>query len=148
MSRLPSLWHLVLSDRALVSRRALRIVATLTVVVVVLAGGTVTLTDAGEFASIWDGLWWASATVTTVGYGDIVPHTLSGRLIAIAPMFTGIGLVSILTASIASALLAEDVGDEERHIDRQLAAIADALVTIEQRLAAIEARTPSGSDGD
>ncbi|MBC7561320.1 MAG: two pore domain potassium channel family protein [Gemmatimonadaceae bacterium] len=128
----------VIAPHALISRRALRIVAALTVVTVVTAGYAVSLTDHTEFANIWDGIWWASSTVTTVGYGDYVPATTAGRLIAIVLMFTGIALVSILTASIATALLAEEVGDEERKIDRDLETITSALVRIEARLAQLE----------
>ena len=129
---------LVIAEHALVSRRALKFVAAMTVVVVVAAGAAVTATDGDRFSTVWDGLWWASTTVTTVGYGDIVPQSALGRAIAVALMFTGIGLVSILTASIASALLAEDVGDEERHIERELAAISETLGQIQDRLASLE----------
>lgn len=131
--------RLIIAPHALISRRALKIVAALTFFTVVAAGYAVSITDDTEFASAWDGIWWASSTVTTVGYGDYVPATTPGRLIAIALMFTGIGLVSILTASIASALLAEEVGDEERKIDRDLATITTMLARIETRLAQLEA---------
>lgn len=135
---LASLTRFVLAEHALVSRRALGIVATLTVCVVATAGFAVTVTDPDRFRHVWDGLWWASSTVTTVGYGDVVPASAAGRSIAVALMFTGIGLVSILTAAIASALLAEDVGEEERHIDRELARIAVILERLDGRLEALE----------
>ncbi|OYD08175.1 hypothetical protein CHM34_08710 [Paludifilum halophilum] len=48
-----------------------------------------------------DAVWWAIVTTTTVGYGDISPVTLGGRLIAVVLMFTGIGLIGSITASIA-----------------------------------------------
>ncbi|MYL30468.1 two pore domain potassium channel family protein [Halobacillus halophilus] len=49
-----------------------------------------------------DGLWWSIVTVTTVGYGDIAPSTLSGRLVAIFLMIIGIGLIGMLTGSITT----------------------------------------------
>lgn len=49
-----------------------------------------------------DWLWWSVVTLTTVGYGDITPASPSGRLIGIALMFCGIGILSMFTASIAS----------------------------------------------
>jgi voltage-gated potassium channel len=55
-----------------------------------------------EHTSFWNGLWWAIVTATTVGYGDVTPHTLLGRLVAIILMFTGIGLIGTLTSSITA----------------------------------------------
>lgn len=53
-------------------------------------------------STIGDALWWAAVTVTTVGYGDLTPITTEGRLVAIALMVTGIGLLGVITATIAS----------------------------------------------
>jgi len=49
-----------------------------------------------------DTLWWSIVTLTTVGYGDVTPRTLPGRLIGVVLMFFGIGILSMLTATIAS----------------------------------------------
>jgi voltage-gated potassium channel len=53
----------------------------------------------------WDALWWASTTVTTVGYGDRFPVTTQGRFVAVALMLVGISLVGSLTAVIASWMI-------------------------------------------
>ncbi len=58
--------------------------------------------------TLWDSFWWALVTVTTIGYGDIIPHTVFGRLIALFLMFAGIGTLSFLTAAIASFLVRGD----------------------------------------
>lgn len=63
--------------------------------------------------SFMDGLWWALVTVSTVGYGDIAPQTLPGRLLAVILMLSGLGLLSTLAASISSYFIVEDVKLEE-----------------------------------
>ncbi|WP_461226524.1 ion channel [Lacticaseibacillus suihuaensis] len=55
-----------------------------------------------EHTDFANGLWWAIVTATTVGYGDIAPHTLLGRTVAVILMFTGIGLIGTLTSSITA----------------------------------------------
>ncbi len=47
-------------------------------------------------------MWWSITTVTTIGYGDLYPVTVTGRVIAVALMIGGISLVGVVTASIAS----------------------------------------------
>ena len=53
-----------------------------------------------------DAIWWILVTVTTVGYGDRFPVTNAGRFIGVIVMFTGIGLVGVLTGFLANAFLA------------------------------------------
>lgn len=57
-----------------------------------------------KFRSIFDSLWWAVATLTTVGYGDIYPVTLAGRLFTFCVLLLGLGIVAVPTGIIASAL--------------------------------------------
>ena len=65
-----------------------------------------------SFASVFDGLWWAVATLTTVGYGDVFPITAGGKLFTFIVLVTGLGVVAVPTGLIASAL--SKVRDEER----------------------------------
>lgn len=58
-----------------------------------------------EGMSLGDGIWWAFVTATTVGYGDISPHTLYGRIIAMFLMIVGIGLLGTVTSTITSYFL-------------------------------------------
>ena len=58
-------------------------------------------TNAG-FATFGDALWWGIVTLTTVGYGDIVPHTSVGRWAGVTIMFTGVGVLGVLAGSLAS----------------------------------------------
>ena len=64
------------------------------------------------FASIFHSLWWAVITLTTVGYGDMFPVTLVGRLFTIVILLVGLGIVAVPTGLIASAL--EQVKDEDK----------------------------------
>jgi len=57
-----------------------------------------------EFSSIFACMWWAVSTMTTVGYGDIVPITVGGKIFTSFISFIGIGVVSIPTALLASSL--------------------------------------------
>lgn len=56
------------------------------------------------FRSIFDALWWAVATLTTVGYGDVYPVTDGGRLFTFFVLMIGLGIVAVPTGLVASAL--------------------------------------------
>ena len=103
-----------------VSVRALAAVVVLTLLLVTAAGVAVTRTDPGEFPGVFAGWWWAASTVTTVGYGDVVPASTAGRVVGLVLMFTGVSLLAIMTASIAALLMSEDVEEEERHLEHRL----------------------------
>ncbi|MFR2572761.1 MAG: potassium channel family protein [Streptococcus salivarius] len=53
-----------------------------------------------EHHNFIDAIWWSVATVTTVGYGDIVPRTLVGKAVAVVLMFSGIATLGLLTSSL------------------------------------------------
>lgn len=61
-----------------------------------------------------DALWWAAATLSTVGYGDVAPVTLLGRLVAVAMMVCGIALLGAVTGSFSSWLLQTLRRDDEK----------------------------------
>jgi voltage-gated potassium channel len=77
--------------------------------------------------SFADALWWAVTTTTTVGYGDIYPKTGEGRLIAVVLMLTGIGVIGIFTATIASFFLMEEENDGLQDVKHRLATIENKL---------------------
>lgn len=88
-----------------------------------------------------DGIWWSLVTVTTVGYGDVVPDSFSGRLLGTVLIVVGVGLVAILTAGITARL----VRDEEQMIEVDVEAVRVELGHIIDRLDAIERRLADGS---
>jgi voltage-gated potassium channel len=66
------------------------------------------------FATFGDSLWWGIVTMTTVGYGDLVPETRVGRITAVFVMLTGVALLGTVAASLASLFRAEDVAGASR----------------------------------
>jgi voltage-gated potassium channel len=81
--------------------------------------------------TIPDGLWWAITTITTVGYGDRFPVTAAGRAIGAGVMVLGIGLFSLLAASLASFFVERDLEKEQ---DTQMAEIDQRLKRMERLL--------------
>lgn len=78
-----------------------------------------------------DALWWALASVTTVGYGDRFPVTEDGRFIATLLMLVGIGLFSSLTALLAAWVLGENQKKEEAKLE---AAVQEELEKAEKKI--------------
>jgi voltage-gated potassium channel len=81
-------------------------------------------------------MWWAIQTVTTVGYGDVVPTTTYGKAVASLLMVVGITLLSVLTATVTAALV------ESARVRRHLGETdpTEKLDAISARLDRIEAR--------
>jgi voltage-gated potassium channel len=68
-------------------------------------GGLERLVDPKTFHSVWLGIWWAVETVTTVGYGDIVPKQTMGEVMAGFLMLGGLSLIAVVTAAITSGFV-------------------------------------------
>ncbi len=66
----------------------------------------------GSIHTLGQALWWAFVTMTTVGYGDLVPVTPTGQLVAVGVMIGGIALIGVVTATLASWIV-EKVGAEQ-----------------------------------
>lgn len=84
---------------------AWRATAIITVTVTIVSGLLMRLTDPDEFENVWQGLWWAAQTVSTVGYGDNVPTSGAGRLLAVLTMMIGVSFITVTSAAIASAFV-------------------------------------------
>jgi len=57
-----------------------------------------------KYSNIFDSVWWAVISLTSVGYGDVYPVTAAGRMLTVAMVLTGMGIVAVPTALLASAL--------------------------------------------
>jgi voltage-gated potassium channel len=141
----PLLQATVKRRRRLSWLEAFGLVAVVSVSAVLIGAALVTRTDPGRFPDLGTGLWWAVSTVTTVGYGDVVPVSTAGRLLAVVLMFVGIGSFAFLTAVAASAIVVSEVGEEERRIEaeereieREQSAVLARLIEIDARLDRIE----------
>ena len=72
---------------------------------VVVFGVLERIVDPKTFHSVWLGMWWAVETVTTVGYGDIVPQQTVGKVIGAFLMLGGLSLLAVVTAAITSGFV-------------------------------------------
>ena len=95
------------------------------------------LTDKQNYPEIGDGLWWAIQTVTTVGYGDLVPTSTTGRFIAALVMVVGIGFLTVITAAITSTFVSRS-RHEQAPPDVETA-LAEQFRQLDSRLERIEA---------
>jgi voltage-gated potassium channel len=64
--------------------------------------------DGGRIHSFFDALWWSSATITTVGYGDVYPVTAAGRIVGVFTMVVGVSAFAVVTARVAAFLTQDD----------------------------------------
>jgi voltage-gated potassium channel len=130
-------------ERVLTSRHVFARLIFTTVVLTILFGVLISLFDRKEFPSVWLGMWWAIQTVTTLGYGDIVPTQITGRLLAAATMIVGIGFLSLITATVASVL----VSRATQGVSNEEADLMAALKRVEQRLESLEQELRSRGNG-
>jgi voltage-gated potassium channel Kch len=115
-------------------RNAAGVIVMSTLVIVVGGGILITLLDRKEYPDVGVGMWWALQTVTTVGYGDVTPTHVTGRLLGAVLMLQGTAFIAIVTAVITSTFVARasreyaqaQVEDQRSDLD-QMNARFDAL---------------------
>jgi voltage-gated potassium channel len=98
-------------------RKRILQLATITLAIILLCSFAVFYFEHGEteanIHSLWDGLWWAMVTIGTVGYGDRYPVSVAGRLVGLLLIFSGVGLMSLLTATIASVFVERKIKEDK-----------------------------------
>ena len=93
--------------RALRPRTAAALIVVTWVIGIVLFGIVERLVDPKTFDTVWLAMWWALQTVTTVGYGDVVPESTAGKVIGSFLMLGGLSLYAVITGAITSAFVAQ-----------------------------------------
>jgi voltage-gated potassium channel len=131
------------AERRLTSGDSLRLASLLTLFLVVLGGAAQHAAGEPTFEGLWDGVWWAVVTVTTVGYGDKVPTTVQGRLVGMVLMFTGIALLALFTAAVASRWVKQERSEEREEAEQQRNEMMDTLRRIEADVAELKSRASS-----
>jgi voltage-gated potassium channel len=112
--------------------------------VIVIIAGTVIMyslesrAENSQMTTLLDALWWCVATVTTVGYGDVVPVTSLGRIVALVYMFFGITLIATLLAVISNTfykkrILKEETEKKEQDTNYLKNLVMSKLVEIERK---------------
>jgi voltage-gated potassium channel len=85
--------------------RAAGVIVTSTVVIVVISAVAMRLFDPQEFPTLGVAFWWATQTVTTIGYGDISVQRPIGRILGVVVMLEGVAFLAVVTAAITSTFV-------------------------------------------
>ena len=103
-----------------------------------------TIVDEKDFPSFGLAVWWAIVTLATVGYGDVVPTTVAGRIVGSAVIILGVTFLAFLTATVTSYFVSTDQEaakarelEGREAVDREL---KELLQRLDKRLAAIESK--------
>ena len=118
--------------------RAIASILAVAVILVLIAGALARIVEPEVFTSLGLAYWWAITTVTTVGYGDVVPQDPGGRIVGALLMLTGLSLIPTLTSVIVSTLISKRNKEQTSLLEHELERTTAALARIEERLARME----------
>lgn len=121
------------SFRRVLARHHLGSTLSVCLVIVVIAGIMMAGIDPG-IGNITDGIWWAWVTVTTVGYGDVVPITTEGKIFGALLIAMGIGLFSMITASFTVYFVSQDEEADNLELALHAAEMNSRMDRIEAKL--------------
>jgi voltage-gated potassium channel len=129
----------------IVNARSATIGLAMTFLGVAIVGAVVMrIVDPDNFPNLGLAVWWALQTVTTVGYGDVVPKTVAGRVVGGVEMIIGVSFIAFVTAGVTSTILQraeEEAQEAERLRDEQnTQTIIDSLTETKQALSQLNER--------
>ncbi len=116
-------------------RRAVGLIVATATALAITAAVLVRIVDPA-IGTFGDALWWAVTTVTTVGYGDVVPESTTGRIVGTALMLTGLALIPMITSVVVSILVSQRTRESREAEQENLDKILERLDELEQRLLA------------
>ena len=125
--------------RAQTPRGGATVIAAVTTIATVGFGLLMTAIDHKNFTTLGQGLWWSVQTVTTVGYGDVVPTNASGQLVAALVMLLGLAFLAVITAAITSSFVARATEAARGTAGGAAPATANDVREINKRLDRVEA---------
>ncbi|MFT8637401.1 MAG: ion channel [Pseudoclavibacter sp.] len=149
--RLITLLHVLHRTGSMALRGRITVYVVGSVVMLIIVGSLAVL-DAeqnahdAEITNIWQALWWAFVTITTVGYGDLAPVTTQGRLIAVGLMIGGVSLIGVVGATFASWIVQEVVDEDAEHQQTTRAQADRIEAKLDQLLQTGEAGTETESE--
>ncbi|CCK77360.1 MAG: two pore domain potassium channel family protein [Oleispira antarctica] len=130
------LFSMSAAARKILSRNHLGTTLMVSFIIVIVSGTVVALIDPNIETPL-DGIWWAWVTITTVGYGDIVPGSTAGRLFGSGLILLGIGLFSMLTASFSAFFLSQQddkISHQELDNKLQLLRLQKKIESLEEKI--------------
>jgi voltage-gated potassium channel len=122
-------------------RFAAYLIVSVWAVAIVVFGTLEHLVDSDTFPNVWLGMWWALETVTTVGYGDVVPADTAGKVIASFLLLGGLSLLAVVTGVVTSAFVTQaQVERQARGEDPMI----EKLDELSRRLGSVQAEIARG----
>ena len=112
--------------------RAIATILAVATVIVFVAGALAHWVEPETFDTLGVSYWWAITTVTTVGYGDVVPHTTAGRLVGSCLMLTGLALIPTTTSVVIAMLISKFSREAQREQAERLERI-EAMLSDRER---------------
>ena len=131
--------------RRIANARSVTVGLAVTFLVLAFVGAIVIrIADPDNFPSLGLAIWWALQTVTTVGYGDVVPTTTTGQVVGGIEMVIGVSFIAFLTAGVTSTVIqrgeARTKDDDRAGRERDAQTIVDSLTQTRQAITELDRR--------